>query len=123
MQAGLGTYVKFGRDFVGEEALAAQRANGLKKYLIGLATDDARTIARQGYPIIIDDAPAGRRHQRNLRAGARSANRDGVCQRPERPAVGTKLQVEVRQSKRSSHRGREAVLPAERKMTWRIFLL
>ena len=117
------TYVKFGRGFVGEEALAAQRANGLKKHLIGLATDDARTIARQGYPILIDDVASRRRHQRNFRAGAESADRDGICAR--RRASGDRNQTASRgqQSKSSGHGGCETFLPAERKVTRRIFIL
>ena len=51
LEAGLATFVKLGRPFVGEPALAAQREGGLKKKLIGLYTDDGRSIARQGYPI------------------------------------------------------------------------
>src|SRR5208283_5291873 len=59
LEAGLGMFVKFGHGFVGEEALAKQRAEGLKKHLIGLMTDDARTIGRQGYPVMIDDVAVG----------------------------------------------------------------
>ncbi len=99
LQAGLGTYVKFGRHFVGEEALAAQKANGLKKYLIGLATDDARTIARQGYPIIMTDAPAGAITSGTFAPALSRPIAMAYIGGPERPAVGTKLQVEVRHRK------------------------
>jgi aminomethyltransferase len=51
LEAGLGIFVKLGRDFVGSAALAAQRDMGLKKKLIGLQTDDGRMVARQGYRV------------------------------------------------------------------------
>ena len=55
LEAGLGPFVKFGHDFAGEKALAAQRDRGLGKRLIGLRTDDGKNIARQGYPIFNAD--------------------------------------------------------------------
>jgi glycine cleavage system T protein (aminomethyltransferase) len=51
LEAGLATFVKLGRDFVGSAALTAQHKQGLKKRLIGLQTDDGRMVARQGYRI------------------------------------------------------------------------
>jgi aminomethyltransferase len=50
-EAGLGGFVKLGRGFIGEEALAQQLANGTRKHLIGIRTADAKSIARQGYAI------------------------------------------------------------------------
>ncbi|HVA78212.1 MAG TPA: glycine cleavage system aminomethyltransferase GcvT [Candidatus Binataceae bacterium] len=51
LEAGLDTFVKLKRDFVGAAALRAQRRRGPAKRLIGLRTDDARSIARQGYKL------------------------------------------------------------------------
>jgi glycine cleavage system T protein (aminomethyltransferase) len=99
LEAALATYVKFGRGFVGEEALAAQRANGLKKHLIGLATDDARTIARQGYPIIIDDAPAGAVSSGTFAPALERPIAMAYVNCSARPAIGAKLGVEVRNRK------------------------
>ncbi|HLI78494.1 MAG TPA: glycine cleavage system aminomethyltransferase GcvT [Candidatus Binataceae bacterium] len=96
LEAGLSTYLKFGRGFVGEEALGAQRANGLKKNLIGIATDDARTIARQGYPILIDDAPAGTVTSGTFAPALERPIAMAYVNGSERPAVGAKLAVEVR---------------------------
>jgi aminomethyltransferase len=59
LEAGLGTFVKFGHGFAGEAALAAARDRGLDKRLIGLRTDDAKSIARQGYPIFRGDERVG----------------------------------------------------------------
>ncbi len=59
LEAGLGAYVRFGRDFIGEKALSAERAAGLRKRLIGLASDDRRSIARQGYKVFERDTEIG----------------------------------------------------------------
>src|SRR5579871_1312075 len=96
LEAGLATYVKFGRGFVGEDALSAQRASGLKKHLIGIATDDGRTIARQGYQTLFGDTRPG-----VVTSGtyAPTLNRPiamAFVPGPHQPVVGTRLQVEVR---------------------------
>ena len=49
LEAGLDSFVKFGRQFVGEPALSKERTGGLRKRLIGLGTADSRSVARQGY--------------------------------------------------------------------------
>ena len=98
-EAELGTYVKFGRGFVGEEALVAQKANGLKKHLIGLATDDARTIARQGYPVLVDDVAVGSVTSGTFAPALEGPIAMAYVSGPERPAIGAKLQVEVRNRK------------------------
>ena len=59
LEAGLSTFVKLGRQFVGSSALTAQRNGGLKKSLIGLRTDDGRMVARQGYKIFRNGEEAG----------------------------------------------------------------
>jgi aminomethyltransferase len=59
LEAGLDTFVKLGRPFVGESALRAQREHGLGKRLIGLETDDARSIARQGYRLLLGGRESG----------------------------------------------------------------
>jgi aminomethyltransferase len=99
LEAGLSGYVKFGRGFVGEEALVAQRANGLKKHLIGLATDDARTIARQGYPILIDGVQVGAVTSGTFAPALHRPIAMAYARGPERPVIGTKLEAEVRNRK------------------------
>jgi aminomethyltransferase len=59
LEAGLATFVKFGRGFVGETALRARQASGLKKKLIGIRTNNGKSIARQGYPLIQDGQRVG----------------------------------------------------------------
>jgi len=55
LEAGLAWVVK-GRGYIGEEALATQRQEGLTRRLVGFVMTD-RAIARHGYPIV-DDAGA-----------------------------------------------------------------
>jgi len=59
LEAGLATFVKFGRGFVGEEALIAQRSGGLSKRLAGIRTEDGRSIARQGYKLFREGRQIG----------------------------------------------------------------
>jgi aminomethyltransferase len=59
LDAGLATIVRFGRGFVGEEALAAERASGLRKRLVGIRTEDGKSIARQGYKLYRDGGEVG----------------------------------------------------------------
>jgi len=99
LEAGLATYVKFGRGFVGEDALATQRADGLKKHLIGIATDDKRTIARQGYPIFLGDTAVGAVTSGTLAPALDRPIAMAYAHGVERPVIGTKLTVEVRNRK------------------------
>jgi aminomethyltransferase len=99
LEAGLSAYIKFGRNFIGESALAEQRANGPRKRLIGMLTDDARTIARQGYRIFAGGADIGA-----ITSGtfAPSLNRPiamAYAAGAREPAVGSKFEVEVRNRK------------------------
>jgi aminomethyltransferase len=96
LEAGLATYIKFGRDFIGEKPLAAQRAAGLKKRLIGLETDDARTIARQGYKIFATDTERGAVTSGTFAPALSRPIAMAYVSGSEQPAVGTKLEVEVR---------------------------
>jgi aminomethyltransferase len=59
LEAGLAPFVKFGRGFIGEPALAAQRNEGPNRQLVGIQTDDAKSIARQGYKLIQDSHQVG----------------------------------------------------------------
>ena len=59
LEANLKGFVKFGHGFVGEPALAAQRDGGTLRRLAGIRTDDAKSIARQGYKIYRDGSEVG----------------------------------------------------------------
>jgi aminomethyltransferase len=63
LEAGLGWAVKLDKgDFIGRDALVAQKARGLSRQLVGFRIDD-RAIARHGYPVVdraaADSAPIG----------------------------------------------------------------
>ncbi len=59
LEAGLGFFVKLeGDDFCGKEALVAQKANGLKKKLIGFEMVD-KGIPRHGYDVLLDGRVIG----------------------------------------------------------------
>lgn len=59
LEAGLGHFVKLGRPFAGSDVLAAEQAAGLRKHLVGIRTQNGRSIARQGYPLLRGGAQAG----------------------------------------------------------------
>jgi aminomethyltransferase len=59
LEAGLGWLVKLAKGpFLGSDVLAAQKANGLTRKLVGF-TFDERAIARHGMTVLVDGAPAG----------------------------------------------------------------
>jgi aminomethyltransferase len=59
LEAGLGWVVKLDKgDFVGRDALVAQKARGPQKKLVGFTLTE-RGIPRHGYPVLRDGKPAG----------------------------------------------------------------
>lgn len=60
LEAGLGFVVKLNKveDFIGKEALAAQKENGLPRKLVGLEMID-KGIPRTGYEVLIDGEQVG----------------------------------------------------------------
>jgi aminomethyltransferase len=102
LEAGLAPFVKLGRPFIGEPALAAQHRGGTRKTLIGLRTDDGRIIARQGYRVFRGGlesgmvtsgsyAPSIQRPIAMAYVAAGGANRA--------PALGDSLEIEIRNRK------------------------
>jgi aminomethyltransferase len=59
LEAGLQIFVKLGRQFIGSSALTSQHDHGARKRLVGIRTDDGKTVARQGYKLISDGRDAG----------------------------------------------------------------
>jgi aminomethyltransferase len=59
LDARLERFVKFGRGFAGEDALRRRAAAGAAKRLIGIATNDRRSVARQGYKLFREDCEVG----------------------------------------------------------------
>jgi aminomethyltransferase len=59
LEAGLGWVVKFDAgDFIGRDALVRQKAEGVKRSLVGFRIE-GRGIARHGYPIVDRARPSG----------------------------------------------------------------
>ncbi len=59
LEAGLGMFVKLGREFVGAATLAAQHREGVKRHLVGIRTEDGRSVARQGYKVFPEGRETG----------------------------------------------------------------
>ncbi|HEY2663094.1 MAG TPA: glycine cleavage T C-terminal barrel domain-containing protein, partial [Candidatus Binataceae bacterium] len=95
LEAGLASFVKLGRLFVGSAALEAENTTGMKKNLVGLGPDDGKTIARQGYRVFRNGLPAGvvtsGTFAPTIGHPVAMAYMSGA-----RPEVGTELAVEVR---------------------------
>lgn len=58
LEAGLGIFVKLDKDFIGKEALAAQKAEGLKRKVVGIELRD-KAIPRHGYEVEADGKVIG----------------------------------------------------------------
>lgn len=59
LEANLGWLVKLKKgEFVGSDVLNEQKANGVKKKLVGFSLGD-RNIARHGYPVFVGDQQSG----------------------------------------------------------------
>ena len=95
LEAGLDWIVKFEKgDFVGRPALAKQKEQGTRRKLVGLEMR-GRGIARDGYEVFIDGAPAGW-----ITSGSPSptlCRNIGLCYLPVSQATpGRAIQVMVR---------------------------
>lgn len=59
LEAGLGMFVKMDKEeFIGKEALALQKAEGLKRKIVGIELE-GRAIPRHGYEVVADDKVIG----------------------------------------------------------------
>lgn len=54
IEAGLGMFCKLEKDFIGRDALAAQKAGGTQRKLVGIEIRD-RAVPRAGYPVELPD--------------------------------------------------------------------
>ena len=94
-EANLGWIVKLAKgEFVGREALARQKEQGIPRRLVGF-TFDERAIPRHGYPVFHDGQPSG-----EVRSGTMSPSLGtpiGTCYLPATAAAeGTPFEVEIR---------------------------
>ena len=54
VMAGLGMFCKLDKDFIGRDAIAAQKADGVARKLVGICLQD-NAIPRAGYPVELED--------------------------------------------------------------------
>jgi aminomethyltransferase len=100
VEAGLNAFIRFGRPFAGEAALRAQHDREPRKRLIGIETDDARSIARQGYRVfragremgIVTSGTMGPSIGRPIAMAYLSGGEIS----PSAPAAATGVEVEIR---------------------------
>jgi aminomethyltransferase len=95
LEANLGWLVKLAKgDFVGREALQAQKAQGIPRKLVGFTLGE-RNIARHGYPVFYEGSPSGL-----VCSGTMSPTLGipiGTCYLPTAAAKeGTTFDVEIR---------------------------
>jgi aminomethyltransferase len=95
LEASLGWLVKMKKgDFVGREALAKQKEEGLKRKLVGFTTPE-RSFPRHGYPVFAKGKPSG-----EVRSGTMSPTLGipiGTAYVPvESAAEGSPLEIEIR---------------------------
>ena len=95
LEAGLTWIVKLKKDdFVGKAALVKQKAEGLKRKLIGFRLTE-KGFPRQHMPVIVDGQPYG-----EVRSGTVSPSTGeaiGTCYLPlAKTAVGTKFAIDIR---------------------------
>src|SRR5437763_4844602 len=95
LEASLGWLVKMKKgDFVGRDALAKQKEQGLKRRLVGFTTTE-RSFPRHGYPVFANGQPSG-----EVRSGTMSPTLGvpiGTAYVPARAAKeGTRFDVEIR---------------------------
>lgn len=96
VMAGLGMFVKVDKpEFIGKEAIVKQKAEGVKKKLVGIALDDDdKAIARHGYTVEVNGKTVG-----EVTTGYRSIMTDkSVCfalvDAPYKE-LGTKVEVRI----------------------------
>ena len=95
LEAGLGWITKLNKgDFIGREALARQKEEGVRRKLVGFEVTD-RGIARDGQDVIIDGRKAGR-----VTSGSPAPflkKNIGLAYLPaERASEGQEIQIDVR---------------------------
>lgn len=96
LEAGLGWTVKLdkGVDFIGREALLAQKRDGLRRKLIGIELTE-RGVPRAGYPLLRDGAPVGELTSGTMAPSLNKPIGLGYVT-PDAASVGTALTVAIR---------------------------
>ncbi len=95
LEAGLGWLVKLKKgEFVGRDALVAQKEKGIPRKLVGFTTAE-RSFPRHGYPVFVNGAPSG-----EVRSGTLSPSLGIPIGTAYVPTVssseGTEIEIEIR---------------------------
>jgi aminomethyltransferase len=95
LEANLGWIVKLAKgDFTGREVLVRQKAEGVRRKLVGF-TSAERVFPRHGYPVFVGDTPSG-----TVCSGTMSPTLNipiGTCYLPVASAVeGSTFEMEIR---------------------------
>lgn len=95
VMSGLSMFCKLDKEeFIGKEALAAQKANGVEKRVIGIELED-KAIPRNGYAVVKDGETVG-----EVTTGYHTISTDkSVCMalvKAEFAKLGTPLEVQIR---------------------------
>ena len=95
IEAGLGMFCKLEKDFIGRDALAAQKAGGTQRKLVGIEIRD-RAVPRAGYPVELPDGTC----VGTVTTGYHSISLDrSICfalVNTEFSALGTPLNIRIR---------------------------
>jgi aminomethyltransferase len=103
LEAGLGWAVKLGKgNFIGRDALVAQKERGLERQLVGFTIDQSkeRAIARHGYTVVDRSLPAGQQDIGHVTSGGPGISVPGAIGLAYVPtalaAPGTTLTIDCR---------------------------
>ena len=94
IMAGLSTFVKLDKDFIGRDALLKQKTEGMAKKLVGIELAD-KAIPRHGYTVLKDGQPIG-----EVTTGYHTLSTDkSVCMAlidSQFSALGTEMEIQIR---------------------------
>ena len=94
IMAGLSTFVKLDKDFIGRDALLKQKTEGMAKKLVGIELAD-KAIPRHGYTVLKDGQPIG-----EVTTGYHTLSTDkNVCMAlidSQFSALGTEMEIQIR---------------------------
>ena len=94
IMAGLSTFVKLDKDFIGRDALLKQKTEGVAKKLVGIELAD-KAIPRHGYTVLKDGQPIG-----EVTTGYHTLSTDkNVCMAlidSQFSALGTEMEIQIR---------------------------
>ena len=98
IEAGLEWVVRFSKDFIGKDALARMKAQGVGRKLVGLEVQGNRTV-RNGYPIYAGGKEVGRVTSGPLSPALSGRNLGLAYVATEHARAGAELEVAIGQTK------------------------